>query len=322
MGAGVQSTALMMLAAEGRIPSFDFAIFADTGWEPKEVYAHLERVIREIAEPAGIPVIKVSNGDLRLDSLSEDYTTVLPLFLRNPDGGTGLLSRQCTQNYKLLPIYRYVRKCLGAAVSSHQCNACKGAGVRVPPSRDGIVRGEVGECSVCRGSGSRERVGPISHDCWPVTMAIGFSVDEVERVAPSRRRYVTHEYPLLDLGWAREDALGYLADRGFESTPRSACVGCPYHSDREWIRLREQSPDEWLQAIAFDAEIRHAPGSSGLRGQAFLHRRLLPLAEAVDQGGDSVELPGCSPFGCRSAAGVGSAVEEALLDRDELVDSH
>jgi hypothetical protein len=30
----VQSSTLLLLAVQGRIPSFDAAIFADTGWEP------------------------------------------------------------------------------------------------------------------------------------------------------------------------------------------------------------------------------------------------------------------------------------------------
>ncbi len=41
--AGVQSTTMALMAAHGEIaPMPDCAIFADTGWEPKAVYEHLE----------------------------------------------------------------------------------------------------------------------------------------------------------------------------------------------------------------------------------------------------------------------------------------
>lgn len=40
LGAGVQSTTLVLMAAHGVVgPMPDCAIFADTGWEPKAVYA-------------------------------------------------------------------------------------------------------------------------------------------------------------------------------------------------------------------------------------------------------------------------------------------
>ncbi len=69
LGAGVQSTTLLLLAAEGRLPKLDGAIFADTGWEPATVYTHLDRLEREVAQPAGIPIYRVSAGNIRNDAL-------------------------------------------------------------------------------------------------------------------------------------------------------------------------------------------------------------------------------------------------------------
>ena len=42
LGAGVQSTTLLLMSIRGEIAQLDHAIFADTGWEPKAVYQHLE----------------------------------------------------------------------------------------------------------------------------------------------------------------------------------------------------------------------------------------------------------------------------------------
>jgi hypothetical protein len=55
LGAGVQSTTVLLLACDGVIPRFDVALFADTGWEPRAVYENLVR-LRAHAATFGIPV--------------------------------------------------------------------------------------------------------------------------------------------------------------------------------------------------------------------------------------------------------------------------
>ena len=42
LGAGVQSTAMALLAHHKEIKPPDYAVFADTGWEPQAVYDHLD----------------------------------------------------------------------------------------------------------------------------------------------------------------------------------------------------------------------------------------------------------------------------------------
>ncbi len=49
LGAGVQSTTMALLALENALPKPDYAIFADTGWEPKRVYEHLDRLTEVLA---------------------------------------------------------------------------------------------------------------------------------------------------------------------------------------------------------------------------------------------------------------------------------
>jgi hypothetical protein len=60
--AGVQSSTCLLLAAHREIPTFNAAVVADTGWEPRAVYRHLHRLTR-IAERPGIPALNVlGNG--------------------------------------------------------------------------------------------------------------------------------------------------------------------------------------------------------------------------------------------------------------------
>lgn len=83
-------------------------------------------------------------------------------------------------------------------------------------------------------------------------------------------------YPLLELGLTRADCLHWMAEQGYPVPPRSACIGCPFHSDEEWRDMRDHRPEEWADACSFDARIRNA---GGMRGETFLHRSCVPLAE-------------------------------------------
>lgn len=53
LGAGVQSTTVLLMSLAGEIEPFDVAVFADTQAEPAEVYTHLEKLTAE-AERQGL----------------------------------------------------------------------------------------------------------------------------------------------------------------------------------------------------------------------------------------------------------------------------
>src|SRR5690606_12322372 len=90
-----QSSTLLLPAADGAL-RFDACLFADTGWEPQPVYAHLRRM-EAIAASAGIPVLHVAAGNIRNDALSTEHRFAsMPLFTKGPDGQKGMARRQCT----------------------------------------------------------------------------------------------------------------------------------------------------------------------------------------------------------------------------------
>ncbi|WP_033443244.1 hypothetical protein [Saccharothrix sp. NRRL B-16314] len=109
----MQSTAVLLLACEGTIPRFDYALFADTGWEPRAVYANLDR-LRTFAGSKGIPVRTITAGNIRTDALDPRHRFVsMPLHTLNPDGSRGLARRQCTNEYKITPLKKTARELLG-----------------------------------------------------------------------------------------------------------------------------------------------------------------------------------------------------------------
>jgi len=117
LGAGVQSTALALMAARGEFPEpLDGAIFADTQWEPPAVYAHLAWL--ETVVP--FPIYRVSAGNL-LEAIKTRQNTsggqfaAVPWHVVHPDGSVGMGRRQCTAEYKLKPIMRQIRTLLGVS---------------------------------------------------------------------------------------------------------------------------------------------------------------------------------------------------------------
>ncbi|MEU9288362.1 hypothetical protein AB0D57_27595 [Streptomyces sp. NPDC048275] len=158
---------------------------------------------------------------------------------------------------------------------------------------------------------------------------VGISTDEFHRAKDADVKYMRNRHPLIDMGWSRSDCVRYLTSLGLADTPKSSCLGCPFHGNAQWRHIRENSPEEWEDVVEFDAAIRkgnaraNATGNR-LLGEAFLHRSRVPLGEApidhvtaaewaamqqklADSGPDLEELEqgvadGCSPWACRGEA--------------------
>jgi len=114
LGAGVQSTTVALMAAHRDIEPPNVAIFADTGWEPAAVYAHLDWLVTQLP----FPVRKVCNGNIRESLRTRRNTTggefaAVPWYTINPDGSDGMGRRQCSSEYKLTPIMWQIREELG-----------------------------------------------------------------------------------------------------------------------------------------------------------------------------------------------------------------
>ncbi|MET9260444.1 hypothetical protein [Amycolatopsis sp. NPDC004079] len=229
----------------------------------------------------------------------------------------GRIKRECTGRYKIEPIERQIRILLGARQWGEHCRFCDGTGERVAPWD---AAAGVGPCSVCRGTGTRHRVGSAPKGST-VRHIIGFSADEILDRATTAgfARTTTPIYPLADLGMTRKDCEDLIRRNGRQPV-RSACIQCPLHGNRYWRHLRDRSPREWQRAVAFDRAFRTMPG---LKGKRYLHASRLPLDvapidkptadEMASAQGDLLRSleegspAGCSPYSCRSGeAGTGS----------------
>jgi hypothetical protein len=249
LGAGVQSTALLLLADSGQLGEKpDVAIFSDVGWEPEAVYEQLEWIISKVS----IEVHVVSAGNLRDDVLKvvgpagQKIGRVAnpPFFVRNDasdetgdrdDGGK--LWRGCTKKYKIEPIQKKVRELLGYKKGQRVKKRCRQ---------------------------------------W-----FGISIDEASRMKDSRVHWIDNYYPLVDRNINRLDCQKICTEYGYPNLRKSACIGCPFHSNAFWAKMKRNYPGEFADACDFDHSLREGK-LPGVTGDAFVHRRMMPLEEAVD----------------------------------------
>lgn len=235
----MQSSTVLLMSCRGVLPKLDAAIFADTRWEPKAVYRWLERVLIPESEKAGIPLHVVTKGNIKDDALrsrmrADEYKQI--------EGG----------RWASMPLYTQLKDKDGEGQIRRQCTK----EYKIDP----VQR---------RARQIMERGGMTEIRLW-----MGISGDEMRRMRMSKVRWIEHVYPLIfgfDRPWHRHDCLRWLKDNGFPDAPRSACIGCPYRSAKEWKSL---TPEEWADAVDFDKAIRKI---GGLTAETYLHRSCKPL---------------------------------------------
>ena len=276
LGAGVQSTAMYLLACDGlRREQPELAVFADTGGEPAYVYEHLSRLEEYGKTNGGPPIVRVSAGVLHEDMFVKRSVSP-PLWIKKTDGSLGFGGRWCTDKYKTRPIQTFLR-----------------SWAPVP----------------------RGATEPI------VRLCLGISTDEATRQKTSKEKWMIYSHPLLSerdeiegLDWSRADCLKYLRERGFESTPKSACGYCGYHSDALWAEVKQLDPAAFALACALDERARKGTrGDDEGEKEYFLHRSLIPLRNVTLPEyvpGASEDSVGCSPFGCSRDGSQVSLLDE------------
>lgn len=122
-----------------------------------------------------------------------------------------------------------------------------------------------------------------------VELWLGISMDEVHRMKDNRILWLKNHYPLIDKRMTRGDCMEYLKSHGIPVPPKSACIGCPYHSNMFWRYLKNNSYAEFEDACEFDEALRNHMVS--IKNKVYLHRTLKPLREAYLEE-DQMELFG------------------------------
>ncbi len=235
------------------------------------------------------PTAKVTAGSLTVNSLlvktnrktgKPYYSNLIPAFIENPDGTKGIVGRHCTKNHKLDPLMKEVRRLLGKAAfvawrkkyraELKVWREFKKADAQAKREKTARPRFPTAEWKVMQAD-------PLAVQ-W-----IGISLDEVSRMKPSREPWCVHRFPLIEMEMTRHDCFLWMKRAKFPEPPRSACTYCPFHSDHEWRRLKQDEPGAFAEAVKFERDLQklHAgfPMNGRSNGIPFLHDSLKPLGE-------------------------------------------
>lgn len=249
LGGGVQSSTIAEQIAEGDWPKPDAVIFADTGDELRDTYDQIEYLFDRLSS-VGVECYTVSVGNIVEDAMSGGRFVAMPLYT-DRDGKRGIMRRQCTGNYKIVPIEKKTRELL--------------------LERDWALVASDGSIRVKRGT--------------IVERWLGISTDEVQRMSHDNRQYVRNRWPLIEQRMSREDCVKYLQERGLPLPTRSACRICPYHGKSYWRWLRDERPEDWKHVLEFDKFLRSDNANNRIGatadGDLYLSPDCVPLDEVV-----------------------------------------
>lgn len=257
LGLGVQSTALYYMSCMGELPRIDYAIFVDTGKEKTGTIEYLNYLQDWAVSNNGVPIIVVRNKNLYADLLRSENSTgqrfsSIPAFTKNEDGSTGMLRRQCTNEYKIEQVDRKIREILNIPrIINMKIEVWKGI------SLDEIERMSIPNV------GWKVHVYPFC----------GYQVED------------KNTYKIdWSLSKTRNDIINWFALNKLPVPPKSSCVFCPYQSDAAWYHMKINEPDDFKAAISVDRAIRDST-KKGIKSKAYLHDSCIPLEDIVFKSG-------------------------------------
>ena len=242
LGAVVQSSTLALMIEKGQVPMVDAAIFADVKGEPKEVYEWLDYLKTQVTK---YPIYTVTWRNLKQDIL---------------DASKG--------EYKAFtaPFFTKNLETGKKGMLRRQCTADYKIKPVVQKIREllGLAKGEK------RKAGTQ------------VDLLMGISQDEISRMKRNPIKYINNVYPLVEKKMSRKDCITWMEDNFYPTPPRSACTFCPFHSNEEWKRVKENK-EEWDEIVALEKLLSKNKDKiaevTGMKNQMFLHRSCKPISE-------------------------------------------
>lgn len=257
-GAGMQSTALALMACANAsavrderehpyplVPIYDLVIFCDLGFEPPWVERQAE-FVRKACENAGI-WYKTLDTPLYQD-LMRDFgnkrVVSIPWWTLRDDGHKSRMPRNCTIDYKVQEISKFVRW-------------------EVLEYRKGqILRDE----------------DKKAHE-----MHMGFGYEEIRRCKENPNPMFVNRFPLVDMKLVRADNYAYIRDVWGFDTKASACAFCPFHRNYFFQHLRQNEPAAYGQLVRVDELLRDKTPRPPMDSALFISRSRKRLTELTPE---------------------------------------
>ena len=266
LGGGVQSTAMVVLAAQGKI-DFQYAVMSNVGNDSENpaTITYVDDVLIPWAAERGIEVVIVNpapypSGDERtLYKQIMSYNGCQLCGRRNGEDCAETCPSHTTERSATrdLPIPIYIQ-----------------------PSNAPVQRSCTNHFKVIPITKWLESMGATDEE--PATVALGISTDEIQRASGRGGRYQRVVYPLLDLGLNRSECRNLIANAGLPVPPKSTCWFCPFHKVSSWAEIRRDQPERFARVVEME---NHLIAQRRELGRAEVHlsrlgRPLETLAEA------------------------------------------
>jgi cytochrome c551/c552 len=298
-GGGVQSTALLVLAAQGRI-DYRLALMANTGddSEHPETLTYVHDIAIPYAEANGIEIHLLhrerrdGTTETLLGRMTKEGGKSLPIPVRYSAKGPPV-SRACTADFKTRVTGRWLKR-LGATAGK-RCKQHKIEDALADADDPKAVDlGPRTDCKKC----AQPNVA---------TVALGISLDEIHRA--NTRNAEPHErlvYPLISIGedtglrLRRDDCMRIIADAGLPIPPKSSCFFCPFHTFGAWQDLARERPDLFEKSAQLEEHLTSTRAERG-KGPVFLSRAGIPLRDAIGTDQDVLfDDTGCDSGWCHT----------------------
>ena len=244
-GGGVQSTAALVLAAQGKIDYQTF-LFCNVGQKAENpaTLVYVNDVAKPYAEAHNITLVELQRrwckGE-RAGKAVDLYETLINPKSRTAGGipvrlGSGAPgNRSCTVDFKIKVADRWLLE-NGAEMSG-------------------------------------------------ATVGLGISLDEWHRMRRGidpETPWKELAYPLIDLRMDRQDCINVIARAGLPVPPKSSCFFCPFHTMQVWQEMRNKQPDLFQKACELEELMRQRSRKLG-KGDIWFTGKQKPLAMATTE---------------------------------------
>lgn len=263
-GGGVQSTALLVLAAQRRIdfPLFLMANVGDDSEHP-DTLDYVRNIAAPYAEKNDIELVVLDrvkrdgSTETLWGRLMREGSRSLPIPVRMSNGAPG--TRSCTADFKIKVIAKELKR-RGASADDP---AVVGIGI----SLDEIQRANT----------DKRREAPHERVVYPL---IGIGEE-------------------TGLKLRRDDCIRIIRTEGLPVPPKSSCFFCPFHRPTAWADLAREHPDLWEKSIDLEDTLNARREELG-KDPVYLTRFGIPLRDAIDTDQPLLPLADDDGGGCDS----------------------
>lgn len=241
-GAGMQSTALALMSCENKkygikyheVPIYDAVIFCDLGNEPNWVYDQVN-FIKKACDEVKIPFY-VLNTHLYTDYIEyfgKKRVVSIPFWSVDENGKKGKMMRNCTLDYKINEIIKFVKYHLLGYQKYQRLN---------------------------------------QQDFKAHEMHLGFSLEESKRCKENKHKMFVNKFPLVEMNLTRDDNYKYILEEWGLDTKASACNICPFHTNYFFEFMKDNHPDNYSSIIEFDEMLEREQPNTKIRSKLYISK--------------------------------------------------